>query len=142
LTFSRAIAGLSAGILGRQDGFVDDGAGCLPLRPDLDAAERGGQPERDGAADARPAPVISAVLPVKSVATAVSFICRVTGNAGEAPPSVRENKGHIPNGRRLTASARRILSDATTAFIYRKPGLRMIAVPSDGPGSCAGRLHR
>jgi hypothetical protein len=99
LTDSRAIAWLGAGILGRQDDFVDDGAGCLPLRPDLDAAERGGQlswrageqeqvgsgvgqPERDGAADARAAPVISVVLPVKSVATAVFFICRVTGNAG------------------------------------------------------------
>jgi hypothetical protein len=53
-----------------------------------------------------PAPVISVVLPVKAVATAASFICRVTGNAGEVPPFVRENKGHIPNGRRLTASAR------------------------------------
>jgi hypothetical protein len=121
------------------------------IAPDLDAAERGGQlswrageqdqvgfgvgqPERDGAADARAAPVISVVLPVKSVATAVflSVVSLVT--MGEAPPSVRENKGHIPNGRRLTASAR-ILTSRICMNAPRQYGISRICGHGGNPDS-------
>jgi hypothetical protein len=69
------------------------------------------QPERDGTADAAPAPVISAVLPVKSDVMTVSFICHRTGTRGSSqPPFGKEKKISDRTGKLAVGAADRVMA--------------------------------